>query len=177
MTYHARNVVKSYKDMPQIWYQIQTKFRNEPRPRSGVIRGRQFLMKDAYSFDISPEGLDKSYQLHDQAYRKIFDRCGLKYFVVGASSGAMGGSGSEEFMVKSDAGEDTVAHCDNCGYAANVEVAESKVPSRGREEKNEELKEIHTPNIRSINELCEFLKIKETQCAKSRSYVHLGKPG
>jgi prolyl-tRNA synthetase len=176
MTFHARNVLKSYKDFPQIWYQIQTKFRNEPRPRSGVIRGRQFLMKDAYSFDISTEGLDKSYELHDQAYRKIFDRCGLKYFVVGASSGAMGGSGSEEFMVQSEAGEDTVAHCDNCGYAANVEVAESKVPARGREEKNEELKEIHTPNIKSIDELCEFLKIKETQCAKSRVYVHLGEP-
>ena len=180
MTFHARNVLKSYKDFPQIWYQIQTKFRNEPRPRSGVIRGRQFLMKDAYSFDISPEGLDKSYLLHDQAYRKIFDRCGLKYFVVGASSGAMGGSGSEEFMVQSDAGEDTVAHCESatggCGYAANVEVAESKVSERGREEKSEELKEIHTPNIRSIDELCEFLNIKETQCAKSRIYVHLGQP-
>ncbi len=176
MTFHARNVLKSYKDFPQIWYQIQTKFRNEARPRSGVIRGRQFLMKDAYSFDISPEGLDKSYQLHDQAYRKIFDRCGLKYFVVGASSGAMGGSGSEEFMVESDAGEDTVAHCEKCGYAANVEIAESKVPERGREEKNEELKEIHTPNIRSIDELCEFLNIKEVQCAKSRIYVHNGKP-
>jgi prolyl-tRNA synthetase len=180
MTFHARNVLKSYKDFPQIWYQIQTKFRNEPRPRSGVIRGRQFLMKDAYSFDISPEGLDKSYLLHDQAYRKIFDRCGLKYFVVGASSGAMGGSGSEEFMVQSDAGEDTVAHCESatggCGYAANVEVAESKVSERGKEEKSEELKEIHTPNIRSIDELCEFLNIKETQCAKSRIYVHLGQP-
>ncbi len=176
MTFHARNVLKSYKDFPQIWYQIQTKFRNEPRPRSGVIRGRQFLMKDAYSFDISPEGLDKSYQLHDQAYRKIFDRCGLKYFVVGASSGAMGGSGSEEFMVQSDAGEDTVAHCDNCGYAANVEIAVSKVEARGREERNEKLKEIHTPKIRSIDELCEFLNIKETQCAKSRIYVHEGKP-
>ena len=176
MTFHARNVLKSYKDFPQIWYQIQTKFRNEPRPRSGVIRGRQFLMKDAYSFDISPEGLDKSYQLHDQAYRKIFDRCGLKYFVVGASSGAMGGSGSEEFMVKSDAGEDTVAHCEKCGYAANLEVAESKVAPRGREEKSEELKEIHTPNVRSIDELCEFLNIKETQCAKSRIYVHQEKP-
>ncbi|RPI73728.1 MAG: proline--tRNA ligase [Ignavibacteriales bacterium] len=176
MTFHARNVLKSYKDFPQIWYQIQTKFRNEPRPRSGVIRGRQFLMKDAYSFDISPEGLDKSYQLHDQAYREIFDRCGLKYFVVGASSGAMGGSGSEEFMVQSDAGEDTVAHCDNCSYAANVEVAESKVGERGREARSEKLEEIHTPNIRSIDELCEFLKIKETQCAKSRIYVHLGQP-
>lgn len=176
VTFHARNVLKSYKDFPQIWYQIQTKFRNEPRPRSGVIRGRQFLMKDAYSFDISPEGLDKSYQLHDQAYRKIFDRCGLKYFIVGASSGAMGGSGSEEFMVKSDAGEDTVAHCENCGYAANLEVAESKVPPRGRESKSEELREIYTPNIRSIDELCGFLKIKETQCAKSRIYVYKGKP-
>lgn len=176
MTFHARNVLKSYKDFPQIWYQIQTKFRNEARPRSGVIRSRQFLMKDAYSFDISTEGLDKSYQLHDQAYRKIFDRCGLKYFVVGASSGAMGGSGSEEFMVQSDAGEDTVAHCENCGYAANVEVAESKVPERGRVEKKEELKEIHTPNVKSIDELCEFLNIKETQCAKSRIYVHLGQP-
>jgi prolyl-tRNA synthetase len=176
MTFHARNVLKSYKDFPQIWYQIQTKFRNEPRPRSGVIRGRQFLMKDSYSFDISPEGLDKSYQLHDQAYRKIFDRCGLNYFVVGASSGAMGGSGSEEFMVKSDAGEDTVAHCDNCGYAANLEIAESKVAAIRRENKSEKLKEIHTPNVRSIDELCDFLKIKETQCAKSRIYVHLGKP-
>ena len=182
MTFHARNVLKSYKDFPQIWYQIQTKFRNEPRPRSGVIRGRQFLMKDAYSFDISQEGLNESYELHDQAYRKIFDRCGLKYFVVGASSGAMGGSGSEEFMVKSEAGEDTVVYCEVCKYAANVEVAESNlpagqagVPARGREEKSNELKEIHTPNVRSIDELCDFLNIKETQCAKSRVYIHLGK--
>jgi len=119
MTFHARNVVKSYKDMPQIWYQIQTKFRNEPRPRSGVIRGRQFLMKDAYSFDVSYDALDDSYMLHDKAYRRIFDRCKLKYFVVGAFSGAMGGTGSEEFMVKSEAGEDTVAYCKSCGYAAN----------------------------------------------------------
>jgi len=112
MTYHARKVLKSYKELPQIWYQIQTKFRNEARPRSGVIRGREFLMKDAYSFDSTYENLNVSYQLHDGAYRKIFDRCGLKYFVVGASSGAMGGTGSEEFMVKSDAGEDTVAYCE-----------------------------------------------------------------
>ena len=111
ITFHAKNVVKSYKDMPQIWYQIQTKFRNEPRPRSGVIRGRQFLMKDAYTLDVSYEALDIAYALHDKAYRKIFDRCGLKYFVVGASSGAKGGTGSEEFMVKSEAGEDTVAYC------------------------------------------------------------------
>ncbi len=175
MTFHARNVVKSYKDMPQIWYQIQTKFRNEARPRSGVIRGRQFLMKDAYTFDSSWEGLDVAYGLHDKAYRKIFDRCGINYFVVGASSGAMGGTGSEEFMVKSDAGEDTVAYCEHCGYAANVEVAISKAALKERDEKSEEIKEIHTPNVKSIDELCEFLKVDETQCAKSRVYVFNGK--
>lgn len=176
MTFHARNVVKSYKDMPQIWYQIQTKFRNEARPRSGVIRGRQFLMKDAYSFDINQEEQDKSYKLHDKAYRKIFNRCGLKYFVVGAFSGAMGGTGSEEFMVKSDAGEDTVAHCEACGYSANVQVAASVVEPRKREKKSEEIKEISTPDVKSINELCEFLKINETQTAKSRVYIYEGDP-
>ncbi len=179
MTYHARNVVKSYKDMPQIWYQIQTKFRNEPRPRSGVIRGRQFLMKDAYTFDTSWEGLDQAYNLHDQAYRKIFDRCGLNYFVVGASSGAMGGTGSEEFMVKSAAGEDTVAHCESCEYSANVEVATSRVDAIERDTDSKNIYEISTPNVHSIDELCEFLKtrlpdgqVDETQCAKSRIYIH-----
>ncbi|MCX7611788.1 MAG: proline--tRNA ligase, partial [Ignavibacterium sp.] len=176
MTFHARNVVKSYKDMPQIWYQIQTKFRNEPRPRSGVIRGRQFLMKDSYSFDVSWEDLDKSYMLHDEAYRRIFTRCGLKFFVVGASSGAMGGTGSEEFMVKSEAGEDTVAYCESCGYAANVEVATSKVSSPERETESKQVYEIHTPNVKSIDELCEFLKIDESVCAKSRIYISNNQP-
>lgn len=174
MTFHARNVVKSYKDMPQIWYQIQTKFRNEPRPRSGVIRGRQFLMKDSYSFDTSWDALDKSYELHDKAYRKIFDRCGLKYFVVGASSGAMGGTGSEEFMVKSAAGEDTVAYCESCGYAANVEVATSKPFIRERDSESKSIYEIHTPNVKSIDELCAFLNIDEEVCAKSRVYISNG---
>ncbi len=172
MTYHARKVLKSYKELPQIWYQIQTKFRNEARPRSGVIRGRQFLMKDAYSFDSSYENLDASYQLQDGAYRKIFDRCGLKYFVVGASSGAMGGTGSEEFMVKSDAGEDTVAYCESCGYAANVEVASSKVNPKERNAECRNIYEISTPNVKSIDELCAFLKIDETECAKSRVVMH-----
>ena len=175
ITYHARNVVKSYKDMPQIWYQIQTKFRNEPRPRSGVIRGRQFLMKDAYTLDVSYEALDVAYGLHDQAYRKIFDRCGLKYFVVGASSGAMGGTGSEEFMVKSDAGEDNVAHCSSCGYAANAEVASSKVEVIARDKESKSVYEISTPNVKSIDELCEFLKVDESVCAKSRVYINDGK--
>jgi prolyl-tRNA synthetase len=176
MTYHAKGTLKSYKDLPQIWYQIQTKFRNEPRPRSGVIRGRQFLMKDAYSFDSSWEGLDKSYEKHEKAYRKIFDRCGIKYFIVGASSGAMGGSKSEEFMVRSDAGEDTVAYCEHCGYAANVEVAQSVVEPVGRDAESKEIYEIHTPNVKSIDELCEFLGINERQTAKSRIYIHNDEP-
>jgi prolyl-tRNA synthetase len=176
MTFHARNVLKSYKDMPQIWYQIQTKFRNEPRPRSGVIRGRQFLMKDAYTFDTSWEGLDKSYLLHDKAYRKIFDRCGLKYFVVGASSGAMGGTGSEEFMVKSEAGEDTVVYCEKCGYAANVEVATSEINAKVRFKTSNDLKKIYTPDVKTIDELCKYLEIKEDECAKSRVYIFQEKP-
>lgn len=176
MTYHAKNNLQSYKDLPQIWYQIQTKFRNEPRPKSGVIRGRQFLMKDSYSFDATPEGLDESYNKHAQAYRKIFKRCGINFFVVGASSGAMGGSGSEEFMVKSDAGEDTVAYCQHCGYAANVEVATSIIDIIQRDPKSDDIKEIHTPNVKSIDELCQFLNINETQTAKSRVYIHNGQP-
>jgi len=176
MTFHAKNVLKSYKDLPQIWYQIQTKFRNEPRPRSGVIRGRQFLMKDAYSFDSTWGNLDHSYKLHDKAYRKIFDGCSLNYFIVGASSGAMGGTGSEEFMVKSDAGEDTVAHCTHCGYAANVEVAESKSEAKKRDNESSRLNEIYTPSVKSIDELCTFLKIDESQCAKSRIYIFNNEP-
>ncbi len=176
MAFHAKGVVKSYKDMPQIWYQIQTKFRNEARPRSGVIRGRQFLMKDAYTFDATPEGLDHTYGLHDKAYRKIFDRCSLDYFVVGAASGAMGGSQSEEFMVKSEAGEDTVAFCEKCGYAANIEVAQSIVESITRKDENKEVYEILTPNVKSIDELCEFLSIDESETAKSRVYIHNDQP-
>jgi len=172
VAYHAKGEIVSYKDLPQIWYQIQTKFRNEPRPRSGVIRGRQFIMKDAYTLDKDEAGLDVGYALHDKAYRKIFDRCGLKYFVVGASSGAMGGSKSEEFMVKSDAGEDTVAYCESCGYAANVEVAQSIANPITRETESKEIFEISTPNVKSIDELCAFLNINERQTAKSRVYMH-----
>ncbi len=176
VAWHAKGAITSYKDLPQIWYQIQTKFRNEPRPRSGVIRGRQFIMKDSYSLDKSFKDLDKSYEMHDKAYRKIFDRCGLKYFVVGASSGAMGGSKSEEFMVKSDAGEDTVAYCEKCGYAANVEVAQSIAEPAIRSNTSKEIYEIHTPNVKSIDELCSFLNIDEHETAKSRIYIHNGNP-
>lgn len=176
IAFHAKGVVTSYKDLPQIWYQIQTKFRNEARPRSGVIRGRQFLMKDAYTLDATPEGLDEGYAKHDKAYRKIFDRCGLKYFVVGASSGAMGGSKSEEFMVKSEAGEDNIAYCEATGYAANVEVAQSLVEPAKRHTESKAVYELSTPNVKSIDELCEFLKIDETETAKSRVYIFEEKP-
>ncbi|MFN9895649.1 MAG: proline--tRNA ligase, partial [Acidobacteriota bacterium] len=125
MTALARGEVRSYKQLPQIWYQIQTKFRDEPRPKSGLLRVRQFLMKDSYSFDLLPAGLDVSYEKHRAAYYRIFERCGLKFLAVEAHSGAMGGSQSHEFMVESAAGEDFVAVCEAAGYAANLEKAVS----------------------------------------------------
>src|SRR5512146_2199143 len=115
MTEIARKELRSYKQLPQIWYQIQTKFRDEPRPKSGLLRTRQFTMKDSYSFDMDAAGLDVSYQKHYETYCRIFDRCGLKYVAVEAHSGAMGGSQSHEFMVYTDAGEDLVARCGKWG--------------------------------------------------------------
>ena len=122
----ARGELRSYKQLPQIWYQIQTKFRDEARPKSGLLRVRQFLMKDSYSFDLDAAGLDAAYDKHYQAYCRIFDRCGLEYMAVEAHSGAMGGSQSHEFMVRSEAGEDLVAVCKGCGYSANLEKAVSQ---------------------------------------------------
>jgi prolyl-tRNA synthetase len=172
----AKHHIKSYKDLPQIWYQIQTKFRNEPRPRSGVIRVRQFIMKDSYSLDASWEGLDRSYELHRQAYIKIYTRCGLKFFIVGASTGAMGGSASEEFMVESPYGEDTVVLCDRCGYSANTEIAQSNVPPAKRYPESKPFEEIYTPNVRTINELAQFLNVSTDILAKSLVYKHNGQP-
>ena len=128
MTDIARKELRSYKQLPQIWYQIQTKFRDEPRPKAGLLRVRQFLMKDSYSFDLDAAGLDKSFDLHDEVYRKIFTRCGLNFVAVEADSGSMGGSQSQEFMVYTEAGEDLIASCANCGYAANIEKATSQIP-------------------------------------------------
>jgi prolyl-tRNA synthetase len=126
MTSIARNELRSYKQLPQIWYQIQTKFRDEPRPKSGLLRVRQFIMKDAYSFDIDEAGLDASYAKHYDAYVRIFKRCGLEFVAVEADSGAMGGSGSQEFMVYTEAGEDLIASSSS-GYAANLEKATSRL--------------------------------------------------
>src|SRR5277367_3034356 len=128
MTDIARKELRSYKQLPQIWYQIQTKFRDEPRPKSGLLRVRQFTMKDSYSFDLDKAGLDRSYKKHDAAYRAIFTRSGLHFVAVEADSGAMGGSQSQEFMVYTDAGEDLIVSCPLCNYAANVDKATSLLP-------------------------------------------------
>jgi prolyl-tRNA synthetase len=175
ITYHARQHIQSYKDLPQIWYQIQNKFRNEPRPKSGVLRGRQFLMKDAYSLDSSWEGLDISYKKHYEAYKKIFNRCGIKFFIVGASSGAMGGKQSEEFMIESDAGEDVCAISDS-GYAANLEVATSALNPVGRIPENSPIEEFPTPNAKTIDDLIEQFGFPEDRLAKSVVYIIDSKP-
>ena len=155
MTDIARKELRSYKQLPQIWYQIQTKFRDEPRPKSGLLRVRQFIMKDAYSFDIDAAGLDVSYQKHYDTYCRIFDRCGLKYMVIDAHSGAMGGSQSQEFMVRTPAGEDLVVSCEKCNYAANMEKAISKLaPVEDlKAEGDGQPLEVHTPGQKTIEDV------------------------
>src|SRR6266540_1184562 len=161
MTDIARKELRSYKQLPQIWYQIQTKFRDEPRPKAGLLRVRQFIMKDAYSFDIDADGLDLSYKKHDKAYRAIFDRCGLKYMVVEAHSGAMGGSQSHEFMVRTPAGEDQIVSCDACSYAANLEKAVSKLDAIEdlRPEGDGSPVQVHTPGQKTIEDVARFLGV------------------
>jgi prolyl-tRNA synthetase len=150
--YHATEL-RSYKSLPQIWYQFQAKFRDEARPKSGLLRVREFTMKDSYSFDIDEAGLDASFNRHLEAYRKIFKRFGFDVVAVEASSGVMGGDQSIEFMLKSDAGEDWVAHCEKCGYAANVEKAESVLPDIEDGEGLAQPEKFPTPGIKTIDEL------------------------
>jgi len=173
MTDIARKELRSYKQLPQIWYQIQTKFRDEPRPKSGLLRVRQFLMKDSYSFDIDAEGLDRSYNLHDAAYRTIFTRCGLEFVAVEADSGAMGGSQSQEFMVYTDAGEDLIASSDVTGYAANIEKATSRLaPIRDLAPTGDGLPElVHTPGKAAIADVAEFFDILPAQDIKCVAYM------
>jgi prolyl-tRNA synthetase len=152
----ARNSINSYRQLPQVWYQIQTKFRDEARPKSGLLRVREFTMKDAYSFDVDFEGLDKSFQDQYDAYCRIFTRCGLKYTPVEASSGAMGGSQSTEFMVRTNAGEDNIVVCEKCGYAANVEKATSKLAPADDEGGPAAAEEFPTPGVRTIDDLTTF---------------------
>lgn len=169
-TVSVRNEVRSYKQLPQILYQIQTKFRDEIRPRFGVMRSREFVMKDAYSFDKDTNGLDISYKKMHDAYCAIFDRCGLDYTVVQADSGAMGGSGSEEFMVKSSVGEAAIAYCDNCGYAANDEKAQCLPPDGKIKTGDAKIEKVHTPDVGTIEDLCGFFGCEAELFAKTLIY-------
>jgi prolyl-tRNA synthetase len=175
MTDIARKELRSYKQLPQIWYQIQTKFRDEPRPKAGLLRVRQFIMKDSYSFDLDDAGLDKSYNQHDIAYRRIFDRCGLKYVAVEADSGAMGGSQSQEFMVYTDAGEDLIVSCPNGDYAANIEKANSLLlVEDDLAPTGDGLPElVHTPGKGAIADVAEFLQVSPQQDIKCVAYMFL----
>jgi prolyl-tRNA synthetase len=184
MTTIARSELRSYKQLPQIWYQIQSKFRDEPRPKSGLLRVRQFTMKDSYSFDIDKAGLDKSFDLHDAVYRRIFTRCGLKFVAVEADSGSMGGSQSQEFMVYTDAGEDLIASCPVCGYAANLEKATSLLEPVAEMEPTGDGKPelVSTPGCGAISDVAAFFKISPASDIKCVAYMALkpgaaGKPG
>jgi prolyl-tRNA synthetase len=173
MTSIALKELRSYKQLPQIWYQIAPKFRDEPRPKAGLLRVRQFMMKDAYSFDIDAAGLDISYKKHYEAYCRIFDRCGLKYMAVEADSGAMGGKESHEFMVRTPAGEDQIVSCDGCDYAANMEKATSKleaVTDLAPEGDGKPLL-VHTPGFKTIDEVAQFLGTSTNNKIKTLAYM------
>ncbi|MGH7374040.1 MAG: proline--tRNA ligase [Candidatus Rokuibacteriota bacterium] len=165
----AAREIRSYRDLPQIWYQIQTKERDEARPRSGVLRTREFLMKDSYTLDPDPAALEVSYNAHKDAYCRIFDRCGVSYVVVQSDPGMMGGSGSHEFMAPSAAGEDEVALCAACGYAANVELARGVPSAPALSDAKRE--EVATPGVRTIAEVSARLKIDPAATIKSLVFI------
>jgi prolyl-tRNA synthetase len=163
----ARRELRSYKQLPVNYYQIQTKFRDEIRPRFGVMRSREFIMKDAYSFDIDQEGLQKSYDRMHAAYTAIFERLGLKFRVVDADSGEIGGSQSQEFHVLADSGEDAIAYCDEDNYASNIETAATFRPAGDRPAPQLELEKFPTPGVKTISQLCEMLGITPEQTVKT----------
>ena len=152
----ARHEIRSYKQLPQVWYQIQIKFRDEARPKSGLMRLRTFIMKDAYTFDVDRAGLDKSFLDQREAYKKIFTRCGIQFLIVEASSGSMGGSESNEFMARTPAGEDLIVSCPNCDYAANLEKATSRLAEISDEPGPDAPEEFPTPGVRTIEDLITF---------------------
>lgn len=168
----ARREIRSFRDMPMNLYQIQTKFRDEPRPRGGLLRCREFVMKDAYSFDVNEEAARASYDKMEATYRRIFDRLGLDYRVVAADPGAIGGSKSAEFQVLADSGEDAIVACDNCDYAANVEIATVKAPAEASsDEAPGERTKVHTPKVGSIEDVSAFLKLPKQKFLKSLVYT------
>ncbi len=167
ITILAKSILKSYKDLPKTLYQIQVKFRDEVRPRFGPIRAKEFIMKDAYSFDIDRDGAEKSYQIMSVAYKKIFDRLHLNYLCVEADSGLMGGSESQEFISLSEYGEDVVVRCSGCGYLANLQVAKSVPSIINTNDKSSNIEYIHTPNVKTLEEVCNFLKVKSEEIIKT----------
>ena len=172
----VRNEMNSYRQFPITLYQIQTKFRDETRPRFGVLRSKEFIMKDAYSFDVDYDGLNKSYKSMYDAYCRIFDRCGLDYIVVEADSGAMGGDVSHEFMVPSPVGEDILVRCLKCGYSANRERAETAPIPQENHAPLQTMKEVHTPNKHTIQEVSDFLNVGPHQMVKTMIYISGGQP-
>jgi prolyl-tRNA synthetase len=175
----VRDLIRSYKQLPITLYQIQTKFRDEPRPRFGILRTREFLMKDAYSFDANIEQLNASYDAMYEAYCRIFDRCGIPYAIVEAESGPIGGDSSHEFMVPSSTGEDTIIQCPACGYAANKERAEigpGTATAPAIDPAAPAFEAVETPNRRTIDEVCDFLKVDKTTSAKLLVFLADGKP-
>jgi prolyl-tRNA synthetase len=170
----AAEFVRSYRDLPQLVYQIQTKLRDEPRPRGGLLRVREFIMKDLYSFDADYEGMDVSYGKMADAYRAIFTRCGMNFIVIHADSGAIGGKDSQEFIAITEAGEDDAMICDRCDYAANREKAEF-VRSELSKEPEATMEEVYTPNCMSISDLASYLHIPEAKTLKSVCYVAGGR--
>ncbi len=174
MTWLAARELKSYRDLPQVWYQIQTKVRDEARPKSGVLRTREFIMKDSYSFDVDEEGLQKNYDLHIEAYDRIFKRCGITFYRVESDPGMMGGSSAHEYMAPSLAGEDEVALCGYCGYAANVELAAS-VPKEYQYEETA-LEEVFTPQKRTVEEVSGHLQIGADNFIKNLLLISDGGP-
>ena len=169
----VRNEIKSRKNLPINLYQIQTKYRDELRPRFGLMRGREFIMKDAYSFDLTTEGLDESYKVMYDVYERIFTRLGINYKIVLADTGAIGGSGSHQFMALSEVGESDIIYCDKCGYAADIEKASSKPDLYKVDEEEKELEKVLTPGKKSIEEVSEFLNIQAKDLAKSMVYRNL----
>jgi len=161
----ARNKIRSYRDLPQIWYQIQTKFRDEPRPRSGVLRSRQFIMKDSYSLDYDEKGLDESFNLHKEAYMRIFRRCGLDFMIVDASGGLMGTGESKEFVALVEDGEDQVAMCNKCDYRANMQVAQSR--GTYKTFTDIPIEKVATPEQRTVEEVTQFLNVTPHNLVKS----------
>jgi prolyl-tRNA synthetase len=172
----ARKELHSYRNLPINLYQIQTKFRDEIRPRFGLMRGREFVMKDAYSFDVSDEAAEISYRKMYEAYKRIFTRCGLSFRAVQADSGAIGGSFSHEFMVLADTGEDTIVVCTNCEYAANMEKAVVKLVKSGQKQALGELEKVETPGKRKVDAVCDYLGIDTKQLVKTLVFKADGKP-